>query len=173
MGEVAIPPSFPSITVAAVNAANAAAVDASNPCMSIKFSLALIVDVSDPVSSTLPAGVLAFSVANIMPTAALAPSAKFARSEAVAADVSVATAAAFSTLGGTTAAIAEAAAAKVTVATAASANLATAEAAAADLPVPVDTVRLSSASSAAAEFEVVAIVAPVVVFVENEGVSFK
>jgi hypothetical protein len=54
--------------------------------------------------------------------------------DSVAADVSVVTAAAYSTLGMTTAAIAEAMAADVTVATATSANLSTAEAAAADLP---------------------------------------
>jgi hypothetical protein len=71
--------------------------------------------------------------------------------DSVAADVSVLTAAAYFTLGVTTAAIAEAAAADVTVATATSANLSTAEAAAADLPVPVDTVALSSAGKAIAE----------------------
>jgi hypothetical protein len=60
-----------------------------------------------------------------MPTAALAPTAKFARPEAVSADVSVATAAAYSMLGGTTVARAEAEAADVAVATAVSANLAT------------------------------------------------
>ncbi len=90
-------------------------------------------DVSEPVSSTLPDGIATFSVANIMPTAVLAPTAKFAPPEALAADVSVPPAAAYSTLGVTTVARA------VTVATAASANLSTAEAAAADLTVPVDT----------------------------------
>ncbi len=125
------------------------------------------------MSSTLTAGVLAFSVANIMPTVALAPTAKFARPEAVAADVSVATAAAYSMLGGTTTAIAEAAAADVTVTTAASSNLATAEATAADLPVPVDTAAPSSASSAAAEFAAVAVVVPVVASIGNEGVNFE
>ncbi len=85
--EAAIPPSVPSITVAAVNAANATAVAATNPRRSINFLSALIADVSEPVSSTLPDGILAFSFADIMPTAALAPSAKFARPEAVAADV--------------------------------------------------------------------------------------
>ncbi len=146
-GEAAIPPFIPSITVAAGNAANAAAVAVPNPCRSIKFPLAPIADVSELVSSTLPAGVLAFSVADIMPTGALAPTAKFARPEAVAADVSIATAAAYSTLGGTTAAIAEAAAADVTVSTVASANLSTEEAAAADLHVPIITMALSSALS--------------------------
>ena len=53
--------------------------------------------------------------------------------DSVAADVSVVTAAAYSTLGMTTVAIVEAVAADVTVATATSANLSTAEAAAADL----------------------------------------
>jgi hypothetical protein len=59
--------------------------------------------------------------------------------DSVAADVSVVNAAAYSMLGVTTAAIAEAVAADDTVATATSANLSTAEAAAADLRVPVDT----------------------------------
>ncbi len=59
--------------------------------------------------------------------------------DSVAADVSVVNAAAYSTLGVTIAAIAEAVAADDTVATATSANLSTAEAAAADLRVPVDT----------------------------------
>jgi hypothetical protein len=130
------------------------------------------VDVLEPESSILPAGVAAFPVANIMPTATLALTAQFARLEAVAADVSVATAAAYSTLGVTIAATAEAAAADVTVATAASANLATAEAAATDVPVPVATAALPSASSAAVDIAAAAVVAPVVASVENEGVSF-
>jgi hypothetical protein len=124
-GEAAVPPSVPSITDAAVNAANATAVAATNPCGSNKFPSALIADVSEPVSSTLPDGVLAFSFADIMSTAVLTPTAKFAMPEAVAADVSIATAAAYSTLGGTTLARAEAEAADVSVTTAASANLAT------------------------------------------------
>jgi hypothetical protein len=45
--------------------------------------------------STLPAGLAAIPAANIMPTAALAPTAKFATAEAAAADVSIATAAAY------------------------------------------------------------------------------
>jgi hypothetical protein len=98
---------------------------------------------------------------------------QFARSEAVAADVSIATAAAYSTLGVTIAATAEAAAVEVTVATAASANLATAEAAVADVPVPVATAASYSASSAAVDFAAVAVVVPVVASVENKGVSFK
>ncbi len=71
--------------------------------------------------------------------------------DSVAADVSVVNAAAYSTLGVTTAAIAEAVAADDTVATATSANLSTAEAAAADLPFPVDTAASSSAGKAIAE----------------------
>jgi hypothetical protein len=59
-GEAAIPPFVPSIMLAAVNAANAAAVAAANPWRSIEFPLALIADVSEPVSSTLPAGVATF-----------------------------------------------------------------------------------------------------------------
>ncbi len=125
--------------------------DTANPQRSIKFSLAPIADVSKPVSSTLPAGIATFSVVNIMPTAVLAPTAKFSRPEAVAADVSVPPAAAYFTLGVTTAASTEAASADVTVATAASANLSTAEAAAADLPVPVNTAASSSAGMAIAE----------------------
>jgi hypothetical protein len=66
----------------------------------------------------------------------------------VAADVSVNTAAAYSMLGVTTTAIAEAAAADVTVATATSANLSTAEAVAGDLPVPVNTAASSSVGKA-------------------------
>jgi hypothetical protein len=58
---------------------------------------------------------------------------------------------AYSTLGVTTAAIAEAAATDVTVPTATSANLSTAEAVATDLPVPVDTAALSSVGKAIAE----------------------
>jgi hypothetical protein len=71
--------------------------------------------------------------------------------DSVAADVSIVTVAAYSTLGVTTTAIAEAAAADVTVATATSANLSTAEVAATDLPVPVDTPASSSAGKAIAE----------------------
>jgi hypothetical protein len=71
--------------------------------------------------------------------------------DSVAVDVSIATAAAYSTLGVTTPAIAEALAADVTVATVTSANLSTAEAATADLPVPVNTAALSSAGKAIAE----------------------
>jgi hypothetical protein len=150
-GESAIPPSVPSIALAAVNAANAAAVAATNPWRSIKFPLVLIADISEPVSSTLPAGVATFPVADIMPTEVVAPTAKFARPEVVVAVVSVPTAAAYSTLGVTTAVRAEAATADVTVTTAASAYLSTAEAAAADLPVPVNTGALSSAGMAIAE----------------------
>ena len=71
--------------------------------------------------------------------------------DSVAAGVSVFTAAAYSTLGVTTPAIAEALAAKVTVATVTSANLSTAEAVAADLPVPVNTAALSSEGMVIAE----------------------
>ncbi len=134
-----------------MNAANAAAVAAANPWRSIKFPLAPIADISELVSSTLPAGVATFPVANIMPTAVLAPTAKFAWPEVVAAEVSILPAAAYSTLGVTTTARAEAASTDVTVATAASANLSTAEAVAADLPVPVNTGALSSAGMAIAE----------------------
>jgi hypothetical protein len=70
--------------------------------------------------------------------------------DSVVADVSIVTAAAYSTLGVTTAAIAEAVATDDTVATVTSANLSTAEAAAADLPVSVNTAALSSAGKAIA-----------------------
>jgi hypothetical protein len=141
-----------------MNAAKATAVTATNPRRSIKFPLALIADVSEPVSSTLPDGVLAFSFAtDIMPTAALAPTADFARPDTVAANVSVATAEAYSTLGGATAARAEVEAADVPVATAVSTNLATAWAAATYLPPsPTDApAAMAPAASAAAVSSVV------------------
>ncbi len=72
----------------------------------------------------------------------------------MAADVSVINAAAYSTFGVTTAAIAEAVAADDTVATATSANLSTAEAVAADLRVPIDT---AIAEAAAADVEGVSV----------------
>ncbi len=171
--EAAIAPSVPSITLAAVKPANATAVAAANPCRRIACPLALTADVSEPVSSTLPAGVATFPVVNIMPTAALALTAKFVRPEAVAADVSIANAAAYSMLGVTIAATAEAAATDVTVAAAASANLATAEAVAADVPVPVATAALSSASSATVDFAAAVVVAPFVASVVNDEVSFE
>jgi hypothetical protein len=71
--------------------------------------------------------------------------------DSVAADVSIVNAAAYSTLGVTTMAIAEAVATDDTVTTATSTNLSTAEAAAADLRVPVDTAASSSAGKAIAE----------------------
>jgi hypothetical protein len=71
--------------------------------------------------------------------------------DSVAADVSIVHAAAYSTLGVTTAAIAEAAAAHVTVTAATSASLSTAKAAAAVLPVHVNTVALSSVGKAISE----------------------
>jgi hypothetical protein len=150
-----------------------------------------------PDSRCIGAGVIyspcrrcCFPAADIMPTAALALTAKFAWPEVVAADVSVAAAAAYFTLGATIVnddakmgvqtskamsitanlSTAEVAAADVTVATVASANLATAEAAATD--VPVAAAALSSASAAAVDFAAAAVVAPVVASVGNEGVSF-
>jgi hypothetical protein len=100
-GEATIAPSVPSITVAAVNIAYTSAVAAANPCRKLACSLAPAADVSDPLSSTLPAGIAPYAAANIMPTAALAPTAKFARPDAVAADVSISTAAAYSMSGAT------------------------------------------------------------------------
>ncbi len=98
-GEAALTPAVPFITFAAVNAANAVAVAAANPCRNPAAPSAPAVDAEAPVHSTLPASIATFPAADIMPSAALAPTAKFATSEAVAADVSVATAAAYSTLG--------------------------------------------------------------------------
>jgi hypothetical protein len=93
-GKAAITPSAPSITLVALNAVNAAAVTAANPHRKPACPLAPTADISAPASSTLPASVAAFPAADIMPNAALAPTAKFSRSETVTADVSVATAAA-------------------------------------------------------------------------------
>jgi hypothetical protein len=155
-GGAAILPSVPSITLATVNAANAAAVAAANPCIpsialaavksakaaavaadnhhvSIKFSFAPLGDVSEPVSSSLPAGAAAF-LANILPTAVLTPGAKLASPDAVAADVSVATTVAPSKLVTPTA---EAEVADGSVPGLESTNIATVEVAAiVDLPVP-------------------------------------
>jgi hypothetical protein len=80
---------IPFIAQAAVKAAEAAAVAAANHRVSIKFSLAPLRDVLEPVSSTLTAGSAAVS-SDIMPTAVLTPGAKLASPDAVAADVSVA-----------------------------------------------------------------------------------
>ncbi len=98
-----------------------------------------------------------------MPTAVLAPTVKFARPEAVAADVSIAIGAAYSMLGGTTMTKAEAVATDIAVPTAASANLAPAKAAAADLPsAPIDAPAATMAPAtmlAAAVSSVVAAIA--------------
>jgi hypothetical protein len=67
--------------------------------------------------------------------------------DSVAADVSVVNAAAYSTSGVTTTAIAEAVAADDTVTTATSANLSTSDAAAADLRVPVNTAIAEAAAA--------------------------
>jgi hypothetical protein len=155
-GGATIPPSIHSITLAAVNAANAAAVAVANPRIpsnalaavksakaaavaaanhrvSIKFSFAPLRDVLEPVSYTLPALAAAFS-ADIMPTAVLTPGAKLASPDAMAADVPAATTVASSKLVTVTA---EAEIADVTIPSLQSANLPTAEVAAtADLPVP-------------------------------------
>ncbi len=172
-GKAAITPSVPSIALAAVNAANAAAVTAANPCRKPACSLAPTADVSVPVSSILPAGITAFPTADIMPTAALAPTAEFARREAVAADASVATAVAYSKLGVTIAdddANMEVQTVKVLSVTA---NFATAEAAAAE--VPAKTVVASSAPAAtvdlaAAVASVAAVAVLAVASLGKEGV---
>jgi hypothetical protein len=177
-GGAAIPPSVPSITLATVNAANAAAVAAANPCISsialadvksakaaavaatnhrvsIEFFFTPLGDVLEPVSSTLPAGAAAFS-ADIMPTVVLTPGAKLASPDAVAADVSVATTVAPSKL---VTAKAEAEVTDVTVPSLESANLATAEiAATADLPVPKVNANAASFSGGISFLESVATV---------------
>jgi hypothetical protein len=133
-GKATITTSVPSNILATVNAANAAAVAATNPFSKLACPLAPTADVSALVSSTLPAGVAAFPAADIMPTVAVAPTAKFARSEAVVAGVSVATAATYSTLGVTTADDAKMGVQTVKMLSV-TASFATAEAAAADVPI--------------------------------------
>ncbi len=108
-----------------------------------------------------------------MPTEALALTAQFARPGAVAADVSVATVAAYSTLGATIGDDVEMGVQTVKVLSV-TANFATAEAVAAD--VPVATAAASSASAAAVYFaaavdSTVAVAAPAVASVGKEGVS--
>ncbi len=103
-----------------------------------------------------------------MPTAALSPTVKFARPEAVAADVSIATAEAYSTLGATILDDAKMGVQTVKVLSV-TANLATAEAVDAD--VPVTTAAASSASAVAVDFAAAAVAAPVVASVGKEGLS--
>jgi hypothetical protein len=153
--------------LAAVHAANATAVAAANSCRKLACPLAPTADVLAPLSSTFPASLAAFPCADIMTTAALALTAKFARPEAVAADVSAATAEAYSTLGATNADDAKMGVLTVK-ALSVTANLATAEAAAADVPVATAV----AASAVAVDFAVVAVAVPVVVSVGKEGVSF-
>jgi hypothetical protein len=146
-------PCIPSIALVAVKSAKAAAVAAANHCVSIKFSFASLGDVLEPVSSTLPAGAAAFS-ANIMPTVVLTPGAKLSSPDAVAADVSVATMVAPSEL---VTATTEAEVADVTVPSLESANLATAAVAATmDLPVPKVNVNAASFSGGMSFVESVA-----------------
>ena len=107
-----------------------------------------------------------------MPTAALAPTAKFARPEAVAADVSIATATAYSKLGVTIADDAKMGVQTVKVLPV-TANFATAEAVAAD--VSSATAAASPTSAAAVDLAVavasaVAVAAPAVASVGKEGV---
>jgi hypothetical protein len=148
-------PCIPFIAQAAVKAAEAADVAAANHCMSIEISFALLGDVSEPVSSTLPAGAAAFS-ANIMPTVVLTHGAKLASPDAVAADVSVATTVAPSKL---VTATAEAEVADVTVPSLESANLAMAEVAAtADFPVPKVNANAASFSGGMSFYKSVAAV---------------
>jgi hypothetical protein len=123
--------------------------------VSIKFSYTSLGVVSEPVSSTLPAGAAAFS-ADIMPTAVLTPGAKLTSPDAVAADVFVATTVAPSKL---VTATAEAEVADVTVPSLESANLAMAEVAAtADLPVPKVNANAASFSGGMSFLESVAAV---------------
>ncbi len=98
-GKAALTPAIPSITFAAVNAAITTAVAPANPRKNPAAPSAPAANAEALVHSTLPAGVAPFPASDIMPTAALAPTINFATSEAVVADVSVATGAAYSTLG--------------------------------------------------------------------------
>ncbi len=125
-------PCIPFIAQAAVKAAEAAAVAAANYPASIKFSLILLGDVLEPVSSTLPAGSAADS-SDIMPTVVLTPGAKLASPDAVAADVSVAITVAPTKVATATA---EAEMADVTVPILESAYATAEVAAIKDLPVP-------------------------------------
>jgi hypothetical protein len=75
-------PCIPFIVQAVLKAAKATAVAAANHCASIKFSLAPLGDVLEPVSSTLPAGSAVVS-SDIMPTAVLTPGAKLASPDAL------------------------------------------------------------------------------------------
>jgi hypothetical protein len=115
-----------------VKAAEAAAVAAANHRASIKFSLAPLGNVLEPVSSTLPAGSAAVS-SDIMPTVVLTPGAKLASPDAVAADVFVAITVAPTKV---VTATAEAEVADVTVPILESAYATAEVAAIADLPVP-------------------------------------
>jgi hypothetical protein len=129
------------------------------------------VDVLALVSSTLPAGVAAFPAANIMPTAVLTSTAKFSRPEAVAADVSIATATAYSKLGVTIADDAKMGVQTVK-ALSVTANFAAAEAAATDVPVAIAAVSSTSPAAvdlAAAEASAAAVAAPAVASVGKEG----
>jgi hypothetical protein len=173
-GKAAITPSVPSITLAAVNAADAAAVAAANPHRDLACPLAPTADVLVLVSSTLPASIAVFPAADIMTTAALALIANFARPEAVAADVSVATAAAYSMLGMTIADDDAEMGVQTVKALSITANFATAEAAAADVPVATAAASSTSAAAvdlAAAVASAAAVAAPAVASVGKEGVS--
>jgi hypothetical protein len=182
-GKAVLTPAFLSITFAAINAANVAAVATTNPCRNPVPPSTPAANAEAPVHTTLPAGVATFPAADIMPTVALAPTAKFATSEAAAADVTVATAGAYSMLCVTIAddaknlvvqasAPAVASAVIPTVALAVTANFATAEAAAAD--VSVATVAAYSTStvavaSAAAVASVVAVAVQAVASIGKKG----
>jgi hypothetical protein len=172
-GNAALTPSFPSITLAAVNAANAAAVTAANPHRKFTCPLAPTVDISALVSSTLPASVAAIPAANIMPAVALAPNAKISKPEAVAADVSVTTVAAYSTSGVTITNDAKMGV-KTVKALSVTANFATTEAVAADVSVATAAAFSKSAADvdlAATVASAVAVAALAVASVGKEGVS--
>jgi hypothetical protein len=111
-----------------------------------------------------------------MPTAALTPTAKFARPEAVAADVSIATEAAYSTLGVAIADDDAKMGVQTVKALSKTAKFATAVAAAADVPVTTAAVAASSTYAAAVDFaaavaSVAAVAAPAVTSVGKEGVN--
>jgi hypothetical protein len=90
-GKAALTPAIALITFADVHAANAAAVAATNSCRNptVPFAPAAHAAVPGPCTcSTLPASLAIVFAANIMPIAALAPTANFATAEAAAADLS-------------------------------------------------------------------------------------
>ncbi len=99
-GKAALTPAVPSITFAAVDADNAAAVAATYPHRNPFAPSAPAVHAAVPVHCTCSTLTACQTVpADIMPTVVLAATANFITAEAMAADVSIATVAAYSMLG--------------------------------------------------------------------------